>query len=169
VKNARPPDRPPDSAAPDAEADAVADARLTRALRDLPHADASPTFTDGVLSRATAGTVPSARRWRLAYPALLAGAAALGASLLLLRPSVRPLAPPSAAPTEAVVRAELEQLRQLRREQRDLAAEVENLRAHPREAFLPVVYLGRSGDIDLVLDLAQFQHGLRTGEEGEPR
>jgi hypothetical protein len=185
VKN-RPPDHPDpvtEAAGDSARAAAAPADPVTRALRDLPNASAGPTFTDAVLARATTATTrggnatPSTQR-RLAYPALLAGAAALGATLLLLRPTAPPPEPAAVATMEATtevttqvatVAAEVEQLQRLRQEQRDLAAEVESLRAPPRNPFLPVVYLGRSGDVDLVLDLAHFQSRSRTGGEGEPR
>ena len=66
----------------------------------------------------------------------------------------------------AALAAEIDRLRQ---EQRDLAAAVESLRAHRRDPVMPVIYVGQSGDVDLVLDLTRLQQRSKLDEGGEKR
>jgi hypothetical protein len=204
VKQERPPGSPPD--------------RLTRSLQDLPAAQASTDFTDRVLAQVgTQVPTRAAEARRAALPALIgAGAAALGALALLLRPAgpLQPAFPGGAGRAGAEAATSLDggelgnserseaigvrahgagiggargdglgsghlgdgdpaalaaEIERLRQEQRDLAAEVESLRAHRRDPVMPVVYVGQSGDVDLILDLTRFQQRSRLDEGGEKR
>jgi hypothetical protein len=110
------------------------DDQIDEALRALPSAEASAGFTDAVLAR-----LPR-RRWPLVVAFATAGAGAVAAvAALWPRPSLA------------------RELESLRREQRALADEVAQL----REAA-PVIYLGRSRGVDLVLDLDRLS---RTSEK----
>jgi hypothetical protein len=110
------------------------DARLDEALRALPRAEASAGFTDAVLARRRP------RRWPLVLAFITAGAGAVATAVALWpRPSVA------------------RELEDLRREQRALADEVAQL----REAA-PVIYLGRTRGVDLVLDLDRLPRTSET-------
>jgi hypothetical protein len=140
--------------------------RVTHALRDLPRAAASPTFTDRVLAGATARAgeaLPARRARRAALPALVT---ALAAAAVVV--AVRTRAPVSGTEHHDLrtLGAELEQLR---REQQDLAAELQNLRAQGGGEAAPVIYVGQSEGVDLVLDLVHFEKHFRPpGPEGKP-
>jgi hypothetical protein len=124
----------------------VKDEQLDEALRRLPPTAASAGFTDAVVARVGAGR---ARRLpRLLAP--LALAVAVAALVFALRPD---RAVPDAA-------AELEALR---REQRQVARELAALRASL--APPPVLYLGTSAGIDLVLDVTRHESRPRPGQE----
>ena len=126
------------------------DRELDRLLADLPRPTASPSFTRRVLSalEAPTPTRPGARRrW------LLAGAAAALAIVALLWVPLRGrVAPPPATEMGA-----------LREEHRLLMEELAALKASLRESEAPVLYLGGTESLDLVLDL-----GPIWGARGDP-
>jgi hypothetical protein len=151
---------PPDGGVPDL------DPRVGRALRELPPAAASPAFTDGVLARVSA---PRARRVLL--PALLAAAAAVAIAVFARGPTGgrREGSAPGSDPT-AAARVDLAaELARLRREQRELAEEIETQRALEEEPSGTVIYVGQRAGVDLVLDLARFETAVqRTKAGGRP-
>lgn len=116
------------------------DRELDRLLAGLPRASAPPGFSRRVLEHLEAPTRPATRRgWRLAA-ATAAAAAVLAAALWLLP---RPAAQPPGADRRA-----------LEREHALLMEELESLKASLRASQpAPVLYLGGTESVDLVLDL----------------
>ncbi len=118
--------------------------RISAALRRLAPPRASAGFTDGVLARLAARDARRRQR-RATRIALVAGAAlvaAVAATLFVGRPEA-----PAASTSASAIRTE-----EMREEYRRLQAELERLRrVSERDA---VLYLGGSGDYDLVLDLS---------------
>jgi hypothetical protein len=147
-----------DQRPPDAE---QGDARVGRSLRALPPAEASARFTEGVLARLREAAA-SGRRRRWWLPAF-AAAALVGGLVAALRPE---RSSPPGAPEVATLGDELAELR---RAQRQLVAEIESLQTEDAEAPLPVIYVGRSAGVDLVLDLGRFQTAFPRGTRTDPR
>lgn len=124
------------------------DRELDRLLSELPRAAAPPGFARRVLADLDATPRPhGGRRWLLA----VAGAAALAAGLWLL---------PQAAPRQQTL-AESQALEQ---EHRLLVEELEALKASLRDGVeAPVLYLGGTEGLDVVLDLQPVWHGAAGG------
>jgi hypothetical protein len=132
----------------------VSEERLDRALQALPRPGAPAGFTEATLAR----LARSERRRRLVPWLAVAGAGTVGALLLALWPARTPGPAPELAG----------QIESLRREQRALAAELADLRAldEPAVTSAPVIYLGRSAGVELVLDLGRLEQAPRPGGEG---
>ncbi|MCP4661189.1 MAG: hypothetical protein GY856_37780 [bacterium] len=120
--------------------------RISQVLRSLPREEASPYFTAGVLRRLREPRRREARaRWLLAVATILILAVAFGAREGWHRYEHR----------QAVAR-----LAALRAEHQALETELESLRALAAQAH-PVVYLGSTRNVDLVLDLSQLSSEQR--------
>jgi hypothetical protein len=111
---------------------------LDRLLAELPRVGASPSFRERVL--AAIDRPPVWRRRRRLGLAVSTAAVAVLAVVLWLVP--RPRESPPAAELEA-----------LRAEHRELVDELAALRASLRDSEAPVLYLGGTEELDLVLDL----------------
>lgn len=135
------------------------DERLSRALRELPREAASPSFTADVLRRVRTRQAPkrrSAPGWVLAP----AGAAfLLVAALLGWNEHVE----------EQERLAALARIEQIRAEKEDLAGQLDTLRRHLLADTQPVVYVGRAGDVDLVVDLEEIYKKTRAGRAPDVR
>ncbi len=131
------------------------DDQLNSALRSLSRHRASAGFTAGVLRRLDDRHRPRARSWVSGRGPLLAAAAAL--VLLVVGFGSREWWHLHQRQQATARLATLEQ------ERRVLAAELAELQGQVAGAQ-PVVYLGGSNDLDLVLDLAQVR---RTGARPE--
>lgn len=118
------------------------DERVDRELRALPRVEPSAQFTERVLARLQAARRP--RTWTVRLLPLAGVAAAV-----LAIPAARCLY----APAEAELRAR--RYEELRRESIRLAAEIEQLRQLAR-ARRPVIYLGGTDQVDLVLDVGRL-------------
>jgi hypothetical protein len=132
----------------------VSDDRLDQALRALPPAGPSDGFTERVVARlgetarSRIGRGTGARRRLVAVSLALAGGMV---ALLIVAISSGRKPSQSGAST-------IGELEALRREQRALQAELASLRAldePPRRQ--PIIFLGQSAGIDLVLDLARLR------------
>lgn len=128
---------------------APSERELERLLAELPRVSASPGFSRRVLAELEAPAAsPGRRGWRLAAAAG-AAAIALAAGLWLL---------PRATPGPP-----LAETRALEQEHRLLMQELEALKASLRDDEpAPVLYLGGTEGLDLVLDLAPVWPGETT-------
>lgn len=124
------------------------DRELDRLLSELPRTAASPGFSRRVLADLDAAPRPRrGSRWLLA----LAGAAALAAGLWLI---------PRAAPRQQT----LAESRALEQEHRLLVEELEALKASLHDSSeAPVLYLGGTEGLDVVLDLEPVWPGAAAG------
>ncbi len=181
---------------PPTDAPGETDPRVGGALRGLPAAAASAAFTDGVLARMPGVRRKRARRLLLPVLIGAAAAAAvlvlamrprteteLGRSeaqvgvtakdraealvipgksdLVIPGRSEQPVAKPG---DRGAIAAELARLR---REQRELAAEIEDQRAHEELPSGTVIYVGQRAGVDVMLDLARFDAAMRPRKAGE--
>ena len=122
------------------------DRELDRLLAALPRESASPGFARRVLDDVATGSSPLRRRGWLVAAAAAAAAAAVAVGLWLV---------PRAAPRSPVV-----DTRALELEHRLLMDELESLKASLRAAEpAPVLYLGGTESVDLVLDLRPVWRG----------
>ena len=135
------------------------DQRLSRALRELPREEASPGFTTDVLRRVRNRQAPrrrSAPGWVLAP----AGAAFLLVAALL-------------GWNEHVEEQErltaLARIEQIRAEKEDLASQLNDLRRRMLAETQPVVYVGRAGDVDLVVDREEIYRKTRAARAPDVR
>ena len=110
--------------------------RLSEALRALPAAEPSPTFTARVLSRLAVAPARAPRRRVPAWAAAAAAVALLIAALWGGRAALK-----------------VQRTAALRSETEELARELEALR-QAAERPAPVLYLGGNEEVDLVLDLS---------------
>ncbi len=135
------------------------DDRLDRALRDMSRQPAAAGFTGRVLGRLAAQDRTDAVPARA--PGFLRGGGARSALLvaatmivvLLGLSGIRRFSHSGATDDETAARADVEALR---REYRRLAADLDEL-ASLDTAPAPVIYVGSSRDVDLVLDLRTLQ------------
>ena len=134
--------------------------RITRLLGSLPREQASPHFTAAVLRRIEAGAAPPRplRRWAVAAcAAVLLAAAGFGVhqwSEERLRDRQR---------QEALARLEV-----LEAEKRALEAEIARLQRQARDAQ-PVVYLGSTPNLDMVLDFSRLARRRAQTPGGQVR
>ena len=132
---------------------APSERELERLLAELPRVSASSGFSRRVLAELDAPVAPpSGRGWLLAAGA---AAIALAAGLLLL---------PRDMPGPPIAETSFAEDRALEREHRLLAEELAALKAslHDSEPA-PVLYLGGTEGLDLVLDLAPVWDGETAG------
>jgi hypothetical protein len=131
----------------------MSDDRLDHALRALPPAGPSAGFTERVVARLEEPVPPRAGRTARGRRLMALSLAFAGGMVVLLFVAVPSV--PKRSPPAATAIGELEALR---REQRALQAELASLRARdeqPRQQ--PIIFLGQSAGIDLVLDLARLR------------
>jgi hypothetical protein len=118
--------------------------RLNQLLRELPRHQASPRFTAAVLRR-LADDAPRSRPLRRLTPAAAAAALVAAGLVFGVHEWTR----------GAERQRELARLEALESEKRALEAEILELRRLARDAR-PVVYLGSTATVDLVVDLERL-------------
>lgn len=146
---------------------APSERELERLLSELPRVSASPGFSRRVLAELDAPAGPRRGRGWLLTAAAAAIALAVG---LMLMPRARPQ-PPIGTQSAQTQSAQIQsaqvagaQTRALEREHRLLMEELEALKASLRDREpAPVLYLGGTEGLDLVLDLEPVWRGETAG------
>jgi hypothetical protein len=138
--------------------EAMTDDRLTHELRELPRLSPSSGFAARVDARIARARRARTRRmgWSLAA---VTGALAVVLGVVASRP-----------PGASVPKGASEEISELRADLQNLRAELAELHAREREG-MPVVYLGGTERLDLVLDVARIpirDASFRLGGKEQP-